>query len=65
MPSISAAAAHAPSPSLNATSSSVARRSPRPGEKNEIASSRLVLPAPFGPVSTTAPAPLTSSAAAW
>ena len=58
-----AATAHPPSPSLNATSSIVARRSPRPGEKKEIASRRLVLPAPFGPVSTTAPAPLTSSAA--
>ena len=31
-----------------ATSSSVARRRPRPG-REEIASIRLVLPAPFGP----------------
>ena len=30
-----------------------ALRSPRPGARNDIASSRLVLPAPFGPVSTT------------
>ena len=48
-PSTSAATAQEPSPSLNATSSSVARRSPRPGARNEIASIRLVLPAPFGP----------------
>jgi uncharacterized protein (TIGR03084 family) len=26
---------------------------PRPGDRNETASIRLVLPAPFGPVSTT------------
>ena len=44
--------AHEPSPSANATSSSVARRRPRPGARNEIASIRLVLPAPFGPTST-------------
>ena len=30
-----------------------ALRRPRPGDRNDIASSRLVLPAPFGPVSTT------------
>ena len=29
------------------------KRSPRPGESSEIASRRLVLPAPFGPASTT------------
>ena len=40
-------------PRAKATSSSVARRRPRPGASNEIASSRLVLPAPFGPTSTT------------
>ena len=51
-PSSSAATAHEPSPSANATSSSVARRKPRPGARNEIASIRLVLPAPFGPTST-------------
>ena len=51
-PSSSAATAHEPSPSVNATSSSVARRRPRPGARNEIASIRLVLPAPFGPTST-------------
>ena len=32
----------------SATSSSVARRRPRPGARNEIASIKLVLPAPFG-----------------
>ena len=53
MPSTSADTAQAPSPSLKATSSSVARRRPRPGTRNDIASIRLVLPAPFGPVSTT------------
>ena len=51
-PSTSAATAQEPSPSWNATSSSVARRKPRPGARNEIASIRLVLPAPFGPYST-------------
>src|SRR5438270_10313762 len=40
--STSAAAAQEPSPSENATSSSVARRSPRPGARNEIASMRFV-----------------------
>jgi hypothetical protein len=52
-PSTSAAIAQEPSPSMKATSVSVARRSPRPGARNEIASTRLVLPAPFGPTSTT------------
>ena len=56
-PSTSADTAHDPSPSENATSSRVARRRPRPGARNEIASIRLVLPAPFGPTSTTGPAP--------
>ena len=51
-PSISAATAQDPSPSWKATSSSVARRNPRPGARNEMASIRLVLPAPFGPNST-------------
>ena len=55
-PSISAEAAHEPSPSEKATSSSVARRKPRPGTKKEIASIRLVLPAPLGPTSTIGPA---------
>ena len=45
-------------------SSSVARRSPRPGASSEVASIRLVLPAPFGPVSTTSDA-ATSICAAW
>ena len=54
-PSISAETAQEPSPSVNATSSSVARRRPRPGARNEIASIRLVLPAPFGPTSTIEP----------
>jgi hypothetical protein len=54
-PSTSAATAQEPSPSENATSSSVARRKPRPGAKNEIASSKLFFPAPFGPSSTTGP----------
>jgi hypothetical protein len=53
MPSISAEAAQLPSPSTNAISSSVARRRPRPGASSEIASIKLVLPAPFSPVSTT------------
>ena len=48
MPSISADTAQAPSPSEKANSSMVARRRPRPGASNEIASIRLVLPAPFG-----------------
>ena len=52
-PSTSAATAHEPSPWLSATSSSVARRRPRPGDRNEIASRQLVLPAPFGPTSAT------------
>jgi hypothetical protein len=55
-PSTSAATAHEPLPSWNATSSRVARRSPRPGARNEIASIRLVLPAPLGPTSTIGPA---------
>ena len=40
-----------------ATSSRVARRRPRPGVRNEMASIRLVLPAPFGPTSTTGRSP--------
>ena len=48
-PSTSAETAHEPSPWMSATSSSVARRRPRPGDRNEIASMQLVLPAPFGP----------------
>ena len=56
MPSISAATAQAPSPSEKASSSMVARRRPRPGANSEIASIRLVLPAPLAPVSTTGPA---------
>ena len=51
-----------PSPSLAATSSSVARRRPRPGARNESASRRLVLPAPLGPISTTGWSPKASSA---
>ncbi len=42
---------------------SFAPRSPRPGARNETASSRLVLPAPFGPVSTTGPVSSASLAA--
>ena len=42
----------------------VARRSPRPGAKSEIASIKLVLPAPFAPVSTTGPARPNSNCAA-
>ena len=43
------AAAGKPSsePSRRSTSASLAPRRPRPGTRNEIASSRLVLPAPF------------------
>jgi hypothetical protein len=40
--STSAETAHEPLPSENATSSRVARRRPRPGIRNEIASTRLV-----------------------
>ncbi len=36
-----------------AISATVAPRSPRPGDSSEIASSTLVLPAPFGPKSAT------------
>ena len=55
-PSTSAETAQEPSPWLSATSSSVARRRPRPGDRNEIASRQLVLPAPFGPTrATTSP----------
>ena len=36
---------------------SLAPRSPRPGARNDTASSRLVLPAPLGPVSTTGAVP--------
>ena len=43
---------HGPAP-RRSTSLRRARRNPRPGARNEIASSRLVLPAPFGPVRTT------------
>src|SRR5665647_1894905 len=56
MPSISAETAQEPSPSVKASSSMVARRKPRPGASSEIASIRLVLPAPLAPVSTTGPA---------
>ena len=65
MPSISADTAQAPSPSENASSSMVARRKPRPGASSEIASIRLVLPAPLAPVSTTGPAAPSSICAAW
>ena len=63
MPSTSAETAQEPSPSANATSSKVARRKPRPGTRKEIASIRLVLPAPFGPVSTTRLPPMSRLAA--
>ena len=52
-PSTSADTAQESSPWMSATSSSVARRRPRPGVRYEIASMQLVLPAPFGPTSTT------------
>ena len=45
----------APSP-RRASSAMRAPRMPRPGTRSEIASSRLVLPLPFGPVSTAMPA---------
>ena len=64
MPSISADTAQEPSPSRKASSSKVARRRPRPGAKSEIASIRLVLPAPFAPVSTTGPAAVSVTCAA-
>ena len=44
---------------LRVCSASLAPRRPRPGDSSEIASSTLVLPAPFGPASTTG-APLTA-----
>ncbi len=61
-PSTSAETAQEPSPSAKATSSSVARRRPRPGARKEIASIRLVLPAPFGPTSTTGRSPTLEAA---
>ena len=64
MPSSSADTAQEPSPSKKASSSKVARRKPRPGASSEIASIRLVLPAPLAPVSTTGPAALSSTCAA-
>ena len=42
-------------------SPSRALRKPRPGDRNDSASSRLVLPAPLGPVSTTGPIARASS----
>ena len=63
-PSTSAETAQEPSPSLKASSLMSARRSPRPGENSEIASRRFVLPAPFGPTSTTR-SPPTAIFAAW
>ena len=62
-PSTCADTAQEPSPWLSATSSSVARRKPRPGDRNEIASMQLVLPAPFGPTSATMSAAVSSPAA--
>ncbi|MCK9991578.1 MAG: signal recognition particle subunit SRP54 [Alphaproteobacteria bacterium] len=38
---------------IRVTSESRAQRRPRPGDKKDSASSKLVLPAPFSPVSTT------------
>ena len=40
----------------------LAPRNPRPGARNDKASSRFVLPAPFGPVSTTGSVPRASLA---
>jgi hypothetical protein len=63
-PSTSAEIAQDPSPSLKASSLVSARRRPRPGESSDIASRRFVLPAPFGPTSTTT-SPPTAIFAAW
>ena len=57
MPPTSAETAQAallPSAAARPTSEILARRRPRPGVRKETASSKLVLPAPFGPVSTIA-----------
>ena len=51
-----------PPPPVRAISGRVAPLSPRPGESSETASSTLVLPAPFSPVSTTRPGPGASKA---
>ena len=53
MPSTAAKMAKPPDAPTRLTSVSTARRKPRPGERKETASRRLVLPAPFSPVSTT------------
>ncbi len=48
-----AATPHPGSSPWRSISASLARRNPRPGASSETASRRLVLPAPFGPTSTT------------
>ena len=47
-------------PGRRSISVSLAPRNPRPGARNDSASNRLVLPAPFGPVSTTGSVPRVS-----
>ena len=54
----------APSSPRRAICPNGARRRPRPGASSDTASSTLVLPAPFSPVSTTKPAPGASVSAA-
>ncbi len=51
--SSSSETAQLPAPPSRAQSASSARRRPRPGVKNDRASSRFVLPAPLCPASTT------------
>ena len=50
--SMLAATAHGSSLPWLASVSNVARLRPRPGDSREMASSKLVLPAPLGPMST-------------
>ncbi|MNU45230.1 hypothetical protein D3C71_340680 [compost metagenome] len=64
IPSRSTKMAKPPSAPTRVTSVSTARLKPRPGERKDIASIRLVLPAPFSPVSTTCLLSSTSEAAA-
>ncbi len=56
-----AATAKAPSPPCRAMSVSAAPRRPRPGASSDTASSTLVLPAPFSPLSRTKPGPARSA----
>ena len=57
--------ANPPEPALRAMLDRSARRRPRPGEKSEIDSRRLVFPAPFSPTSATKRLPTARSRSAW